>query len=107
MDTRLEIAVSGCQYPDIDFAQGCGANALDLPIGKNSQELGLCCGGHFRNFIQEKRAFMSRFEKTAPCLVCPVKAPRSWPNNSLSKSVSVTAAQLIAINGRFVLGLLR
>src|SRR5580698_6444416 len=73
MDTRLEIAVSGCQYPDIDFAQGCGANTLDLPIRKNSQELGLRGRGHFRNFIEEKRAFMSRFEKAAPRLVCSCK----------------------------------
>ena len=31
--------------------------------------------------------------------VAPVKAPRSWPNSSLSISVSGMAAQLMATNG--------
>ena len=35
----------------------------------------------------------------------PVKAPRSWPNSSLSSSVSASAAQLMATNGRFARGL--
>jgi hypothetical protein len=36
------------------------------------------------------------FDSTAP-----VKAPRTWPNSSLSNSVSTTAEQLIVMNGRF------
>jgi hypothetical protein len=34
----------------------------------------------------------------------PVKAPRAWPKSSLSSSVSVTAPQLTATNGRAALG---
>ncbi len=39
--------------------------------------------------------------------VAPVKAPFSWPNSSLSRRVSVRAAQLIATNGLLRRGLLK
>jgi hypothetical protein len=35
----------------------------------------------------------------------PVKAPRSWPNSSLSSKFSGMAAQLIAMNGALARGL--
>ena len=35
------------------------------------------------------------------CLIAPVNAPFSWPNSSLSSSVSVSAAQLTVMNGPF------
>ena len=41
------------------------------------------------------------------CATAPVNAPFSWPNSSLSSSVSVIAAQLIATNGFSARGLLR
>jgi hypothetical protein len=34
------------------------------------------------------------------CRSAPVKAPRSWPNNSLSSSVSGKAEQVMFMNGR-------
>jgi hypothetical protein len=34
------------------------------------------------------------------CRTAPVKAPCSWPNSSLSSSVSGIAARLMAMNGR-------
>jgi hypothetical protein len=36
-----------------------------------------------------------RFRRSAP-----VKAPRSWPNSSLSSSVSGSAEQVMFMNGR-------
>ncbi len=41
------------------------------------------------------------------CTIAPVNAPFSWPNSSLSSSVSASAAQLMATNGPAARRLLR
>ena len=56
-------------------------------------------GRHFRNLIQENGAVARLLKPPDALVVAPVNAPRSWPNNSLSSSVSGMAAQLTLIIG--------
>ena len=97
----LEVAVGRGDERGRRPARGLGrADALDLAVLEHAQELGL----HRRAACRRSRrgtACRRRATRTgrARARRAPVNAPRSWPNSSLSSSVSGIAAQLIATNG--------
>ena len=57
-------------------------------------------GGAARPSRRENRAAVGRLEAAVRFFSAPVKAPRSCPNSSASRRVSVSAPQLTATNGR-------
>ena len=82
------------------------ADALELPLLQHAQQLDLHGRGEVADLVQEERAAVGHLEAAlAGLATAPVKAPFSWPNSSLSSSVSVRAAQLTLMNGPLARGL--
>ena len=82
-------------------ASGCGPpTPLDLALLQGAQQLGLERRAAARR-SRRGRACRRRPARTGPAVrsLAPVKAPFSWPNSSLSSSVSGMAAQLTATKG--------
>ena len=81
------------------------AHPLELALLQHPQQLGLQLQGQLADLVQEQRAAVAP-ARTGPCwrATAPVNAPFSWPNSSLSSSVSGRAAQLTVMNGRFCAG---
>jgi hypothetical protein len=96
--------MGGRHNPDIHGNGPAAAHAFKTAFLEHTQELDLGRGWDVTDFIQKQGASMGQLEPSLAGLSAPVKAPRSWPNSSLSSKVSVTAAQCSAINGPFALG---
>ena len=96
-----------CKHTHVDVACPGRSDPLNLAILKDPKKS--CLGGwrQFSRLIEKHRSFMGGFKEPGSHLICPVNAPRSWPNNSLSIRVSDTEAQLMAIKGLCALRLLR
>ena len=56
-------------------------------------------GRHVADLVEEERAPSASSKRPSLRLIAPVNAPFSWPNSSLSSSVSVSAPQLTLTNG--------
>ena len=71
------------------------ADALERPVLQHAQELGLQRRIEVADLVEEQRAAAPAASKRPlRRAVAPVKAPRSWPNSSLSISVGGSAARL-------------
>ena len=75
------------------------ADARELALLEHAQELGLHRQRQLADLVEEQRAAVGGLEQADLRSRAPVKAPFSWPNSSLSSSVSGIAAQLTATNG--------
>ena len=62
-------------------------------------------GGELADLVEKERPAVRELEASVLLRDRAGEAPRSWPNSSLSSSVSVSAAQLTATNGRLARGL--
>ena len=72
----------------------------DLAALEHAQELGLQRERQLANLVEEQRAAVGRARRRPARSACaPVKAPRSCPNSSLSRSVSGIAPQSTTTNG--------
>ncbi len=96
----LEVAVRGGDKPDVDRDALVSSDRLDLSswIALNSFTWveGLMSEISSRKIVPPWAS--SRRPRLA--LMAPVKAPFTWPNNSLSRSVSVRAPQSMGRKGR-------
>src|SRR6185312_208774 len=90
-DLLAQISVGRGHDPDVDRDRPVASERLDRPFLQHAQELDLSGLGQLGHFVEEQRPAVGR-------LIAPVKAPRSWPNSSASRSVSGNAAQLTATN---------
>ena len=77
------------------------ADALELVLLEHAQQLRLQRERPCRR-SRRGRSCRRGVARTCRCVaaIAPVNAPRSWPNSSLSSSVSGIAAQFTATNGR-------
>ena len=71
----------------------------DLAGPKGAQHINLGFGRHISDFIQEECAARRHSHPSHLFIAAPVKAPFSYPNNSLSSSVSGSAPQLSVTKG--------
>ena len=73
---------------------------FELLLLQHAQQLRLRLRRHFADFVQEERA-ADRPARSGPAarVTAPVKAPRSWPNSSLSSRSAGSAAQLTSTSG--------
>ena len=93
-----ESAIGRGDDPDVDPVHTVAADAFDGKILNRAQQLRLRGQRQIRDFIEEQRAAIRRFE--LPRLPrTPVAVRSSIPNSSASSSVSTSAAQLMAMNG--------
>ena len=77
------------------------ADALERLLLEEPQQLGLQRRHHLADFVEEHRAAVGRSRAgRASAGRASVNAPRSWPNSSLSSSVSGSAEQVMFMNGR-------
>ena len=76
------------------------ADALELALLEDAQQLGLDRRRDLADLVEEQRAAVGELEPAvlAPP-IAPVNAPFSWPNSSLSSSDSASAAQWSLTNG--------
>ena len=90
----LQIAVGRGQDAHVDAQRALGIDALDLACLQGAQQQAAPSAGarpaHPGNSVPPSAA--SNFP--ARLSTAPVKAPRTWPNSSLSAMVSGSAAQL-------------
>ena len=98
-DGRLQVAIRGRQDPHVERHLLVAADRADLPFLQGPQQFGLHRQRHLADFVQQQRAAVGLQEQPLRSARASVKAPRAWPNNSLSSSVSGKAAQLTATNG--------
>ena len=84
---------------DVDLLRLQRADALHLAVLERAQQLGLDRQRQLADLVEEQRAALAASNTPAFDSTAPVNAPRTWPNSSLSKSVSTTAEQLIVTNG--------
>ena len=98
-DLGAQIAMRRRDDAHVDLAIAGGAERLDLLAVERAQQLGCSSSGSSPT---------SSMNSVPPCActnaprarrVAPVKAPRAWPNSSLSISVGGTAAQSNTTNG--------
>ena len=94
-DLGFEVLVGSGYNPDVHFYGPGGAKRLEFPFLQNAQKLCLGDRRKLPHFVEEDAAALGLFESSrAAALSRPVNAPFSWPNSSLSRSVSGIAAQL-------------
>jgi hypothetical protein len=94
-----QVAVGGGQHPHVHPQQAVAAGALHLAALQHPQQLGLHRQAQLAHLVQEQGAAIGQLEPARSCKA-PVKAPRRWPNSSLSARVSGRAAQLTCTSGR-------
>ena len=77
----------------------------NLPLLQHAQDLDLQHRAHLADLVEEDRPLVGDLD-AAPsgCASAPVNEPRMWPKSSESSSVSVSAPQLTATNGRSLRG---
>ena len=97
----FEVAVGRRDDPHVDADVARAADALERLLLEEAQQLGLQRRRHLADLVEEHRAAVGR-ARAGPRFCCraSVNAPRSWPNSSLSSSVSGSAEQVMFMNGR-------
>ena len=84
-------------HVDLDLV--VAADSLERMPFEHAQELRLRARRHLADFVEEDRAVIGRLELADHLLGRAGECALSWPNSSLSSSVSVMAAQLSVTNG--------
>ena len=95
----LKIPIGGGDDANVDLLRPRAAHRLKLPFLKDAEQLHLKL---YRQLPISSRKIVppsARAKRPSRFFVAPVKAPCSWPNNSLSIRVAGIAAQLTLING--------
>ncbi len=90
----------------VDPLRPIAADPLELALLKEAQQLDLDRERDLADLVEEQRALVGLLEPALALRCAPVKAPRSWPNSSLSSRVSASAAQCTLTNGPAARGLL-
>jgi hypothetical protein len=96
---RAKGGVGGGDDSDVDMDGPGLAQALELALLKNPQQLGLQVERHFANFVEQQVPPSASSNFPALAALAPVKAPLACPNSSLSSRCSGRAAQFTATNG--------
>ena len=97
-DRRPQVAMRRGDHPDIHLARGQRPNRHNLLVLDRAQQLGLRRQRHVPNLIQKERSSIGKLKQPGLVPSAPVNAPRTWPNSSLSNSVSTTAEQFSTTN---------
>ena len=63
-DLGFELTVGGAHDADFDFLVFLGTDAAELSVLKQLQELRLQSGIKLRNFVEEQRTSLRRFEES-------------------------------------------
>ena len=95
----LQVPVRGRHDPHVDFDVGRSADAFERLLLEKPEQLCLQPGNHLPDLVQEDRPAVGCLEQPALLAVRAVKAPRSWPNSSLSISASGSAEHVMFMNG--------
>ena len=98
-DFLLEVPVGRRDDPAVGGQQGVTAHAAELSLLQHAQQLRLQRQRHVGDLVEEQGAAGGLLELADRRSVAPVKAPRSWPNISLSRRSAGIALQLTATNG--------
>jgi hypothetical protein len=77
-------------------ASAWSSRRADLSFLEGAQELRLEGQRRLRDFVEEERPSIGDLEETLLLLVAPVNDPFLWPNSSLSRRLSASAAQFWA-----------
>ena len=106
VDQLRQVLVRGADHADVDLDRPGARRPARSPGSCRKRSSFTCSGGGMspissRNSVPPVAARTCRSSASR----APVNAPFSWPNSSLSSSVSGIAAQLIATNGPFARGL--
>ncbi len=89
-----QIAVRRRQHPHIDPQAAVIADALNIAILQHAQQFGLQRQRQFADFVKKQGAVIRHLKFTAAVADSPGKCPFTWPNSSLSATLSGSAAQL-------------
>ena len=96
----LQGGVRGGDRADLNGDLFGAAHPPQGPRLQHAEDLGLGGQRQVARLVQKDRAAVGQLETCRRrSSVAPVKAPLTWPNNSLSSSVSAKAGQLTATNG--------
>ena len=99
-DQLAQVAVGGGDDADIGADRRAPADRGELALLQHAQQPGLRLERHVADLVEEQRAALRPARSARPRAgSAPVKAPRSWPNSSLSISSRGIAAMLMATNG--------
>lgn len=93
-----EIAIGCRDETDIDLVFVVRADALQLPVLQYAQELRLPGKRQLADLVEKEAATVREFKLPRRSVDAPEKAPRTWPNSSLSKGVFGSAAQFKLIS---------
>ncbi len=90
-----QIAVRRRQHPHIDPQAAVIADALNIAILQHAQQVWPATQRQFADFVKETGLPLSAISNLPlRLLIAPVNAPFTWPNSSLSATLSGSAAQL-------------
>ena len=95
----LEVLVGRRDDPHVDLDVRPAADTRELAVFQDVEELGLKGRVEVADLVEEDRPLFAASNLPILSWCAPVKAPRSWPNSSLSSSSRATAAQLTLTNG--------
>ena len=86
------------QHADVDLELPVAADRAKALLLEHPEQLGLQGRREIAELVQEDRPAFG-FSSPRRAVRASVKAPRSWPKSSLSRSASGIAAQLKAMKG--------
>jgi hypothetical protein len=95
-----EVTVGCRDHPYIRAKRMSASQTFEFVLLQHPQQLGLQLRRNVADFVQEQRPPLASSNRPIRCASAPVNAPRSWPNNSLSRSPSGIAAQFTFTKGR-------
>ena len=99
VDFVLQVAIGGGHDAAIDPNGSRIADPLKFVLLQDPQQFDLQLVAHGIDFIEEDRAAVGGFKSAGAVLEALVKAPLTWPNSSLSSSLSLSAPQLTRMQG--------
>jgi len=94
-----QVAVGSGHRTHVDLSLRVTADALDPALLKGAQQLSLEVAVDLADLVEEERPPAARSKRPDRARSAPVKAPRSWPNSSDSRTPGASALQLTATNG--------
>ena len=100
-DAPAQIAVGCGHHTDVYLDDAAAAERLHFAILQDLEKLGLKANIHVADLVQQNGSALGEFKLARLVDGGPVKAPFSYPNNSLSISSEGRAAQFNLRNGLF------
>jgi hypothetical protein len=108
LDRLQQVAVRGGQNAHIHLDRFVAADALEFPLLKNAEELGLEGQRNLADLVEEDRAAIGQSKRPSRWSVAPVKEPLSWPKKfALDQRLGDRRAYSPLMNGLFARWLLR